>query len=369
MGTCPICNVTAPRQVGAVLGRDDRDYEVLRCRHCDLLFVSPFPRFMQEDYERIYDANYYSSNWGDQGQGYFDRRKIECMHTEAERQRQAIESETSVVAGSILDIGCGDGRYLQAFAAAGWRAVGIEVSPVAVERSQAPEEVEIIHGAAESIDFGSRSFDVVRLKHCIEHLSFPRETLAAVHRLLRPGGFLVLDTDNADSLRSRFERFAQRTTGPLARFVVRRFMGKDLRKRFGRLSPPIHLLYFSPHSLKHAVESAGLCVQRIFSVHHGHPVWFPLVHPYRCHPLEAAFRLLDRFGAAVGHGEAIVCFAQKPSSARSANRPYSGSASQGKLDPSALIGREQARLQDFLRISPHDWAGATFDRSFSLQTV
>jgi 2-polyprenyl-3-methyl-5-hydroxy-6-metoxy-1,4-benzoquinol methylase len=324
-GTCPICEATETHEAGTVLGRDERDYEVLRCAHCGLLFVSPFPRLSQEDYERIYDANYYAGNWGDEGHGYFDRQKIECMHSEAELQRRAIENETGIVRGSILDVGCGDGRYLQAFAAAGWQAVGIEVSPAAVNRAQPAAGVEVIHGSFDSVNLGDRSFDVVRLKHCIEHLSCPRETLASIQRLLRPGGFLVLDTDNAESLRSRCERFAQRTTGPLARWVVRGFMGKDLRKRFGRLSPPIHLLYFSPCSLRHAVESVGLRVERIFSVHHGHPVWFPLVHPYRCHPLEAAFRVLDRLGAAIGRGEAIVCFASKP------NPPRGGSQTPSHL--------------------------------------
>ncbi|MFH1742965.1 MAG: class I SAM-dependent methyltransferase [bacterium] len=308
---CPICGGNDPVQVDAVLGRDGQNYDVVQCTNCSLLFVSPFPNLSQEDYERIYDATYYSSNWGDQGCGYFHEEKAGVMRTEAERQRQEIEQKTGLAGGSILDVGCGDGRYLQAFSKAGWRAVGIEVSPVAVERSQTPEGVEIIHGAIESIDLGDCAFDVVRLKHCIEHLSHPREILLSVRKLLKPGGFLVLDTDNADGLRSRVERFMRRMLGPLARWAVKYLMGKDLRNRFGRLSPPVHLLYFSPKSLRNATESAGLCVVNMFSVHHGHPIWFPLLHPYRCHPIESVFRMIDRLGAATGHGEAIVCFAQK----------------------------------------------------------
>ena len=309
---CPICGKIKPLEIDTVLGRDERNYKVVQCPTCNLYFVSPFPILSQEDYSQIYDVSYYNSNWGDQGCGYFNPEKTALMQAEAERQRLAIQQETGLSTGSVLDVGCADGRYLQAFAKAGWKAVGIEVSPEAVDRAKTPQGVEIIHGAIESIDLQGRRFDIVRLKHCIEHLSFPRQTLLSIHKLLKPGGYLVLDTDNADGLRSKCERFIRRVAGPVARVAVKQLMKKDLRNRFGRLSPPIHLLYFSSDSLTYALQSTGYEIQRLFSIHHGHPVWFPLVHPYRCHPIEASFRLLDRFGAMTNHGEAIVCFARKP---------------------------------------------------------
>ncbi len=311
VGTCPICYKKDAAQAGRVLGRDDRDYDVLQCQQCGLLFVSPFPRLSSKDSEEIYDADYYGSNWGEAGRGYFDLEKSESMRREAERQRRVIENETGVIRGNILDIGCGDGRYLGTFAQAGWHAVGVEVSREAVERAERQEGVKILHGTVDSTALENATFDVIRMKHCIEHLSFPKETLISVARLLRPGGFLVLDTDNADGLRSRCERLIQRTAGPVANRLVKQIMRKDLRRRFGRLSPPIHLLYFSPTSLCHALQSVGLTVHKMFSVHHGHPIWFPLVHPCRCHPLEALFRCVDRVGYLINRGEALVCFAQK----------------------------------------------------------
>ncbi len=311
VGTCPLCTSENARRLGEVLGRDDRDYDVMKCEACRLLYVSPFPRLAPEDSETIYGADYYDSNWGEEGRGYFDRDKAVSMLDEAERQRRVIEEETRIAKGRILDIGCGDGRYLGSFAASGWNATGIEVSPEAVNRAAVPEGVRILQGTLDSVQLERASFDVVRLKHCIEHLSFPRETLISVEELLRPGGFLVLDTDNAAGLRSTLERGIQKCAGPFADRIVKHLMHKDLRKRFGRLSPPIHLLYFSPESLQRAVESVGLSTHKMFSVYHGHPVWFPLIHPYRCHPLEAAFRLVDRVGFSLNRGEALVCFAKK----------------------------------------------------------
>ena len=311
---CPICAATDIRRIDSILGRDGREYQAVRCRVCTLIFVSPFPVLTQEDCEEIYNREYYESNWGDAGHGYFDAEKAAQMREESERQRRAIECVTGIKQRSILDVGCGDGRYLEAFAKAGWQAFGIEVSREAVSHAQPVEGVTIFHGAIESADLGADRFDVIRLKHCIEHLSRPRETLESVFRLLKPGGFLVLDTDNAESLRSRTERFIRRMAGPAAQAAVRILMKKDLRTRFGRLSPPVHLLYFSPRSLAYALEAVGFSVKWIFSVHHGHPVWFPLVHPFRCHPVEAIFRLVDRIGTTVDCGEALVCFAEKKSS-------------------------------------------------------
>jgi 2-polyprenyl-3-methyl-5-hydroxy-6-metoxy-1,4-benzoquinol methylase len=47
-----------------------------------------------------------------------------------------------------------------------------------------------------------RSFDIVICSEVIEHLENPRQVLRSIHRLLRPGGTLVMTMPNQESIRS-----------------------------------------------------------------------------------------------------------------------------------------------------------------------
>lgn len=105
--------------------------------------------------------------------------------------------------GRILDIGCGSGGYLAFLADLGWACEGIEQG--ANSRRYAQQELGLtVHADLRQLqDFPDRCFDVVTMWHVIEHLADPFATLAAVHRVLKPGGLLMLRTPNADSWEAR----------------------------------------------------------------------------------------------------------------------------------------------------------------------
>ncbi|NNM81606.1 MAG: class I SAM-dependent methyltransferase [Burkholderiales bacterium] len=55
----------------------------------------------------------------------------------------------------------------------------------------------------EGLPFASESFDLVTCTEVVEHLEHYRETLREMHRVLKPGGTLVLSTPNILNLKSR----------------------------------------------------------------------------------------------------------------------------------------------------------------------
>jgi SAM-dependent methyltransferase len=61
-------------------------------------------------------------------------------------------------AGSLLDIGCGGGSHTSAFAAAGWEAVGLDVSEAQLELARG-RGCEVVLGSAESLPFDEGRFD------------------------------------------------------------------------------------------------------------------------------------------------------------------------------------------------------------------
>jgi ubiquinone/menaquinone biosynthesis C-methylase UbiE len=97
----------------------------------------------------------------------------------------------------VLDLGCGVGDFTAALAEAGARAVGVDVSGLAVQiaRERHPGR-EIVHVAAgEPLPFPDAGFDVVWLGGVIGHVLDTEAFLDEVARVLRPDGKLVLSTE------------------------------------------------------------------------------------------------------------------------------------------------------------------------------
>jgi SAM-dependent methyltransferase len=95
----------------------------------------------------------------------------------------------------VLDLGCGLGVELAALAGRGFQAIGIDTSPVAVERARrAHPEVEFVVGDVLELPFEDESFDVIIDRGCFHTLAGadrPRYEREA-WRVLRPGGHFLL---------------------------------------------------------------------------------------------------------------------------------------------------------------------------------
>lgn len=119
------------------------------------------------------------------------------------RERWALER----VHGRILDVGCGAGRHLLAFAAAGHDAVGVDASPLAVEVTRArgaPAELM----RAQALRFPAGAFDCVTFfSNGLSMGATPagvRAILRELHRVTGADGAIVME--NIDVTRARTER-------------------------------------------------------------------------------------------------------------------------------------------------------------------
>jgi SAM-dependent methyltransferase len=95
--------------------------------------------------------------------------------------------------GSLLDIGCGRGEFMSGFAALGYRASGVDVSPAAP--GFAPGfDVRVANLERDPLPFEAGSFDYVFSKSVVEHVRDPDAFLAQCAAALRPGGIAVIMT-------------------------------------------------------------------------------------------------------------------------------------------------------------------------------
>ena len=218
---CPICG----KGQGEALLPDVDGYAIIRCKCCGLGVTQPIPDADELDgiRSRIYGAPAHAAMVAE---------LEEHLRGRAVLRLGEIEGLTGGP-GRLLDVGCGRGAFLDEARKRGWEALGVEPDTTSAEASR-ELGVEVIHSRLEEVGLPSGSFDAVTLWDVLEHNERPLELLTRIRTLLRPEGVLAAQSPN---LESRMFRHAG--------------------AKWDWLSPPDHLLHFTPGSLSLLLEKSG----------------------------------------------------------------------------------------------------------------
>ncbi len=100
--------------------------------------------------------------------------------------------------GRLLEIGCGDGKWLRLLQGLGWHCTGIDFDADAVRRAR-QHGLDVQVATADDLPFCKGEFDAVVSNHVIEHLPYLKKLFDEAKRVLKPGGKLVALTPNAAS--------------------------------------------------------------------------------------------------------------------------------------------------------------------------
>ncbi len=251
---CPICGGRdlegADYEAAHLLVAPDR--RVWRCGGCTHVFLHP--PGSDEELARLYTADYYAAF--EAGAGMAGDRGDEA----APHLRRRLERVERWLGGRrLLDVGCGKGSFLSYAASRGWSVVGIDVSADAVEFVRRHRGLEAhraeIDAGGEAMDEGtgvppggvpSGAFDFIHANHVIEHLCDPLAALRRLRGRLDPAGMLTVEVPN------EFENLF---------FVLGRRMLPAERMR--RRDPSPHMQFFTPRSLRRALETAGFRVMSL----------------------------------------------------------------------------------------------------------
>ncbi len=102
--------------------------------------------------------------------------------------------------GNLLEIGCAMGTILNEIKKLGWDVTGIEPETWTFDIARSKYGLNVINATFEEAGIEDGAFDVVLMLHVIEHLPDPAEGLKQIARMIRPGGFLVIETPRYDTL-------------------------------------------------------------------------------------------------------------------------------------------------------------------------
>jgi ubiquinone/menaquinone biosynthesis C-methylase UbiE len=112
----------------------------------------------------------------------------------------------------LLEVGCGTGLILERVARFAASAKGIDLSPGMLEHARS-RGLDVALGSATELPFASESFDVAYSFKVLAHVPGLEQALAEMARVVRPGGYIVFDSYNRQSLRYLVKRlFGPRST-------------------------------------------------------------------------------------------------------------------------------------------------------------
>lgn len=200
---CNVCESDDARLIGTGFDYEywtsPEEFRAYRCRVCGCVYLSPRPDV--SEFARIYPSTYHSLAFSQDNFALVHKIRSRLETNRLLRYCEGIPSDAR-----ILDVGCGDGFHLQLLRTYGrdtWTVEGIDIDSRAVER--ATKGGATVHqGTIEELELLQNQYDVVYTLQTVEHVADPYSMLTAIHRVLKPGGRLVIVTDNTGSLDFRW---------------------------------------------------------------------------------------------------------------------------------------------------------------------
>ncbi len=222
---CPACSAATEHRYLF----EKNECDILQCTACGL------GRAVALNFEpnAYYNTDYFS---GARADGYADYCGSEAV------LRREFASAVAFIRkfradGRLLDVGCAYGFFLKE-AHPFYQVSGIEISPQAAEFCRR-SGLQVVTGTVEQTSLQQLAvMDVIVMFDVIEHLPDPRRTLELCCRRLTGDGIIVITTGDFASLYARLAR-----------------------RHWRLMTPPQHLWYFTPKSMKRLASAVGLELQ------------------------------------------------------------------------------------------------------------
>jgi ubiquinone/menaquinone biosynthesis C-methylase UbiE len=176
---------------------------------------------------------------------------------------------------AVIDVGCGTGKAVSELSARGIEAIGLDISEqmISVSKRRFPE-CDFRIAKAELLPFGDNTMNGYRAERLYQHLADPFQALSEAHRILAPGGRIVLldqdydmwaiDADDMTITRSIMRAHADSITN---RWIGRRYNNLLLDCGFTDVSIHVQTLIYTDYSqvapILPSIVNAAVEIRRI----------------------------------------------------------------------------------------------------------
>lgn len=205
--------------------RDSKKFKVIKCLKCSHIQLFPVPS--KKDEKEFYDKELQNSiikkNFKIselRKNSFFDVERRSNFVRKLVRKNQ-----------KILEIGSGDGFFLENIFDHGYNITGTEISKQRRQRSKKITKAKVLDldFSEEIKNFGK--FDVIVLFHVLEHIQKPKIFLKNISKLLKPKGKIIVEVPNFNDFQIIINESYK--NWQLQRAHIHYFTPKILKKIFG----------------------------------------------------------------------------------------------------------------------------------------
>jgi SAM-dependent methyltransferase len=179
--------------------RGNRDVDIIASEHyivvcmdCGLVFINP--QHDDEDYAEYYKCFNRNSQVNYSRQEVLDKHRYRRIH--AEFLASVLATRVIPENPRLLDVGCGLGSFMHFCMELGFQAEGLEQSITDVDFVREEMGFLVREGWLFDNNLPKDTYDVLTCTAVIEHFTDPLQALLCMNRLLKPGGFLFVNTQD-----------------------------------------------------------------------------------------------------------------------------------------------------------------------------
>lgn len=184
---CPVCdgsdNTLILKAKDYRFGLTGDIFNIVKCNVCDFTFLNPRP------HEAVIQK-YYPQGFNRQDRS-FSYLILKPFFTLAQRNTLRLLKKYKQ-GGKILDIGCGNGEFIQYLYLNGYGVYGIEQNSGAKEYACRLIKDKILYKDIQQCNFEPESFDIVTMLQSLEHIYDLNNLFKEVHRILKRDGILYI---------------------------------------------------------------------------------------------------------------------------------------------------------------------------------
>ncbi|MCK4669651.1 MAG: class I SAM-dependent methyltransferase [Nanoarchaeota archaeon] len=239
MDICQVCGSKESKPFLKVMDHaKEATFMLRKCDKCGLIFLHPIPT--KKELERYYTNEYYQRP-AKGIVGFLEKSLFDAIHS-----KHLKHIKNYIKRGKLLDIGCGNGYFLNFAKKKGLDTLGLEMSTQASVFAR-KRGLEIINKDITQIQIPKNSLDCITMFQVLEHMTSLDTTFKKIDTWLKKDGIFLIEIPNLDSLQ----------------FSI-------LKQNWIHLDVPRHIFHFKRKAFRQLVNKNGFKIVDEYSVPFSH---------------------------------------------------------------------------------------------------